>query len=666
MALRRRLLQDIGELQANPYPNIVLRMQEDDLQTACLILTPNGKEPLHLTITFGEDYPLRAPTVTIESKIDHPNVYGSYICASILNTTEGYTPAYTLKAIAIQLLSFFSSERIEQEGGGYSVELANYTKYPALASNTDRNRDSHVVDRNSTYRCSNCGFGGFKIPGKGLVIVKNRVLPDPLAGQDGSLLELSINGDAGTTAVVLGKRDHDSMENDEDHKQTEQRQLRLIDRILALPDELLLLVLDGLDTGDLLAAGKVCSKIGDFLTSYDTIRMREVQCFCLKKSFMNAKLGVGVSVLEQGRLRIIESEFDILSQQAFEQFNVRQSIHGLDFQYWLPLPISRRHWRSIKENADTSLSQLAKAVSIWDAKDTFRSKINTVYSFMNSVVVKLSCEAEKTWGCSPKSTLTHASEKAVESYFGLFHLLLCLATEQDQMVRDANRHYLRFLEGSTSKTDCPDLGQLLVGALISDEGLTEALTLAIIKEAVIRNVVWMLEPRRGNMPDLCYIEPSAVSDYRLQRTFDNTASKVSYRLLMFLALFYKTARIPGKSLSTIRDEMFDAHGAPPKGTAERMAADIREIRTVNCFPEFFKAMGLKETPSKEIFCTFLKNTIRESVKAGYSKEPITQMEALAIRKGREPDVEEVGGAVRVDLPTRHFSFFPAKKGGRRR
>ncbi len=666
MALRRRLLQDIGELQANPYPNIVLRMQEDDLQTACLILTPNRKEPLHLTITFGEDYPLRAPTVTIESKIDHPNVYGSYICASILNTTEGYTPAYTLKAIAIQLLSFFSSERIEQEGGRYSVELANYTKYPALASNTDRNRDSREMDRYSTYRCSNCGFGGFKILDKGFVIVGHKVLPDPLAGQGRSSLDFSMNGDAGTSAVVLGKRDHDSMENVEDHKQTKQQQLRLIDRILALPDEVLLLVLGELDTGDLLAAGKVCSKIGDFLTSYDTIRMREVQCFCLKKGFLNAKLGVGVGVLQQGKLGTIVSEFDILSQQAFEQFKIRRSIQGLDFGYWLPLPISRRHWRSVKGDADTSLSQLAKAVSIWDASDIVRSKSNAIYSFMNNVVVKLSCEAEKTWGCSPKSTLTHASEKAVESYFGLFYLLLCLATEQDQMVRDANRRCQRFLEGSTSKTDCPDLGQLLVAALISDEGLTEALTLAIIKEAVLRNVVWMLEPNRGNMPDLCYIEPSAISDYRLQRTFDNNASKVSYRLLMFLALFYKTARIPGKFLSTIRDEMFDAHGAPPKGTAERMAAEIRQIRTVNSFPEFFKAMGLKESPSKEVFCTFLKRTIRESVKAGYSKEPISQWEALAIRKAREPDVEEVGGAVRVDLPTRRFSFFPAKKGGRRR
>ncbi len=666
MALHRRLLQDLAELQANPYPNIVLRIQDDDLQTACLILTPNGKVPLHLTVVFSGDYPLRAPTVTIESKIEHPNVYGSYICASILNTTEGYTPAYTLKAIAIQLLSFFSSERIEQEGGGYSVELSNYQRYPVLASNTERNRDGREMDRDSTYCCSKCGFGGSKVLEKGPVFIDNAALPDPSAGDDGSLPVLNTRRIAGTRPIVLGKRDYDSMENYENPKQTKQPQLQLIDRILALPDEILLVVLDGLDTADLLAVGKVCSKIGDFLMSYDTIRMREVQCFCLKKNFLNAKLGVGVHVNHRGRSRNIESEFDILSQQAFEQFKVRQSIQGLDFEYWLPLPVSRRHWRSVKGDADVSLSQLAKAADIWDGNDTAKSNSNTIYTFMNSVVVKLSSKAERTWGSSPKSTLTHASEKAVESYFGLFHLLLCLATEQDQMVRDANRRCLRFLEGFTSKNDCPDLGQLLVAALISDEGLTQKLTLAIIKEAVLRNVVWMLEPKHGHMPDLSYIEPSAVSDYRLQRTFDNKASKFSYRLLMFLALFYKTARVPGKSLSAIRDEMFDAHGAPPRGTAERLAAEIRQIRTVNSFPDFFRAMGLAETPSKEMFCTFLKNTIGESVRKGYSKEPITQWEALALRRLREPGVEIVSGAVEVDPPRWGFSFFPPKRGRRGR
>ncbi len=90
-----------------------------------MVLTPNGEEPLHLTIDFGSLYPLSAPSITIQSEIIHQNVYDNYICASILNTDEGYTSACTLMGIAIQLLSFFSSDKLEQEYGG-SVDLAAY------------------------------------------------------------------------------------------------------------------------------------------------------------------------------------------------------------------------------------------------------------------------------------------------------------------------------------------------------------------------------------------------------------------------------------------------------------------------------------------------------------------------------------------------------------
>src|SRR6187402_3378718 len=110
--LKQRLLQDIAELQSKPYPNIVLHVQDNDLTQACLILTVEGYGPMHLTVTFPENFPLSAPIISMDSEVKHPNVFGSYICASILNTQEGYTPAYRLKGIAIQLLSFFSSDKL--------------------------------------------------------------------------------------------------------------------------------------------------------------------------------------------------------------------------------------------------------------------------------------------------------------------------------------------------------------------------------------------------------------------------------------------------------------------------------------------------------------------------------------------------------------------------
>lgn len=646
MALHRRLLQDIAEFQSDPYPNIDL-FQQDDLQQACLVLSPSGKAPLHLTIVCGNHYPLVAPQITIQSQIEHPNVYGDYICASILNTTEGYTPAYTLKSVAIQLLSFFSSDRIEQEGGYGSVELDGYRH--------DSFRSDQQGGRGKGYTCIKCSFGcnfgGTKITDRDSATVGQDTRPNARVQQRLAVdLDESIGHQKG---IGIGMQDNVRI----DVPRHDKRQPRLIERVLALPDEILLQVFSQLDTQDLLAAAKVCSEIGDFMNSYDTIRMRELQCFCFKDTFMRTKLGVGVHINRQGKQGTLQSEFDLLSQQAFEQFDVRRSIQGLGFEHWLPLPLSRRHWRSVSADVSASLTQLAKAADIPNKSGL---NIEVIYNFMSTVVVKLSGEAEQSW-VDCKSTLTHASEKAIESYFSIYHLLLCLATEQDQIVRDANRQLQYLLSGHTSKESFPNLGQLLVTVLVSDQGLAPGLTLAIIKEAILRNVVWMLDNKGAGMAELSYIEPCAVSEYRLQRTFD--ASKTSYRLLMFFALFYRAARPTGTSLTAIRDELFDMHGAPPKGAAERMAAEIRDIRNVNSFPAFFKVMGLEVTPSKENFCTFLKRTIEDSVKMGYSRQPINQSQASAIRKSRDPFAQQTRDVI-LNVPAPHrasISFFPGKQ-----
>lgn len=606
----QRLRQDIAEVQNVPYPNIAIHLDDNDITQACLILTPERSSALHLTVRFPVEYPLQAPNVTIQSSVVHPNVFGNYICASILNTEEGWTPAYTLKGIAIQLLSFFSSDQIEQEYGGH-VDLNEYRSRRSERDYYPRRGEE------GKFCCSNCGYG-----------------------RPHSSTASVVSNAAGKAGIDLGT---------------------LNKKLFTMPDEILLMVLTELDTKDLFAASEAFPEVRRILASYDFIRVRELQCFCLKKGFMATKLGVGVSVSERASQGNFASEFDLLSKEAFDEHRVRRSIQGVMFDHWLPLPISRRHWRLVRPDLKVALDSLARKGRLETA-----SNDSVIYHFMNNIVVDFSRDAEETmkYGSKSKSTLTHASEKAVEAYFALFHLLLCLATENHQMIRDANRMILRFLSGSTSKAHFPNLGILLVAVLISDQGLTEELTLAIVKEAILRNVVWMLDVKGAGLPELSYLEPSATSEYRLAKTFE--ASKTSYRLLMFLSLFCKTARVPGKTLEDLREAMFDSHGAPPYGTAERMAKQIREIRVISHFPDFLKRMGISRMPSKEEFTAFLKRTITDSVKAGYSCQPISQAQAFAMRKMVDPGVELADGVARNDRPPKYrLSFFPPKGGPQR-
>ncbi|KAL9600001.1 MAG: hypothetical protein Q9219_003470 [cf. Caloplaca sp. 3 TL-2023] len=669
LAGHRRLLRDIAELQNEPYPNIKLHVH-DSLRQLCLVLSPQDSNPIHLTATFN-NYPFTAPQVTIQSAITHPNVFGNYVCASVLNTTDGYTPAYTFKSIAIQLLSFFCSENLEQDDSDAPINLSEYRQ---------RGSRRYGYDQRGCYHCVLCGFDetGRDNPDPVTDVSAERILVNlpgsrrysqPASNEPTKTTghEETPSNHAPTPQMQPTPRGVDFLMPDNGNE-VEKPEIVVTSKILGqprrpilldFPDEILLMIFSELSTMDLLAITRAFPRVQELLNSYDFIRIRELQCFCLKQSFLDAKLGVGVHIGGRNRVGTFSSEFDLLSQQAFETYGVRRSIQGLPFQHWLPLPIARRHWRTVREDIDQRLQTLGKAAKISGA-----SALSVLSHFMNDVVVNFNQVAEETFTRNPRSTLTHASEKAVESYFALFHLLICMAAERPGMIRDANRKIAQFLDGNTSKTACPNLGHLLVAVLISDQGLTEELTMAVIKETILRNVVWMLDPKGAGMAELSYLEPSPVSEYRLEKTFQ--ASRTSYRLLMFLSLFSRRARVPGKTLETIRDDMFDTHGAPPHGLASQMAAEIRRVKEINQFTPFLQDMGLKTIPEKAEFSDFLKRMIIKSAEVGYSCEPITQEEALAFRLVKELGVEVTEGLVPSEKPPRAYAlcFFPGKgKGG---
>lgn len=362
---------------------------------------------------------------------------------------------------------------------------------------------------------------------------------------------------------------------------------------------------------------------------------------------------MGINIGQTGRIKSLQSEFDLLSWEAFHQHRIRRSIMGLSFTHWLPLPLSQAHWARVKSMCLESLQDINLAAQLSRFTSDHKPS-KTVYHFMNCIVVRLN----EIVGSQErdKSNLRHASEKAIESYFHLFHLLLCLSTETPQIVRAANETLEQFSKGKTSKVHVPDIGHLLIAALISDVEISPLILRAIIKEVITRNVVWMLDMKGANMPELSYMEKSAVSGYRLKKTFE--ASKTSYSLLMFLNVFRKKARGDVKRpLLQVRSEAFARLGAPPHGAAKSLADSIKQIHDVNSFPQFLKWMDLP-MPSPENFTTFLRQTVRNSMDTGYSRWALVQGQALAIRIAKEPHVEvNQGDHLRRDVQIYPGMFF---------
>lgn len=306
------------------------------------------------------------------------------------------------------------------------------------------------------------------------------------------------------------------------------------------------------------------------------------------------------------------------------------------------------------------------------------TRVQVLYTFMNDVVIRLSKAASDDPGeaargrVAQKSTLLHASEKAVESYLSLFHLLVCMAYVDPTIVAEARRQLDRFLGGQKDKSAVPNVGHLLISRLLADIDAggnpenAEDVTIAIVKETVTRNVVWMLDAKGAGLAELSYIEPSATSDYRLQKTFD--ACRTSYQLLMFLNLIrhvmLSTHTKGNLTVDSMQQTLFRTHGVLSPGVAAVIAQSIRRIQKVDIFVDFLKAMDVKVLPKKSDFVNFLKKTITESMDKGYSKWALTQERALWLRLTKEPDIERVEGMVPMSFVGAVPSFFPGQAHGR--
>jgi hypothetical protein len=191
----------------------------------------------------------------------------------------------------------------------------------------------------------------------------------------------------------------------------------------------------------------------------------------------------------------------------------------------------------------------------------------------------------------------------------------------------------------------------------------------IIKEAITRNVVWLLDRKGSTNSELAYLETNAVSAYRLDTTFQG--SRTSYRLLMFSELFRRTARPDGVTLAEVREQLFSRHGGPPPGAASRLAAEVRRLHSVNDFPQFLREMGIKTIPTAQQFTGTLRQTMRDSVEKGYSSHGLSQPLALVLRlavepwvgvqDGLEPWVQEMRKKKKLPaIDLRQVTFFPGR------
>lgn len=119
----RRLQKDFKELEDSQIP--LFGVSARPLSSSLYVWHGNLRGPegtvfeggvFHIELTFPQDYPVSPPAIKLFTPMAHPNVLGNVsICLDILDKDQkqiyqGWTSAYTVETVLIQLQSFLFEE----------------------------------------------------------------------------------------------------------------------------------------------------------------------------------------------------------------------------------------------------------------------------------------------------------------------------------------------------------------------------------------------------------------------------------------------------------------------------------------------------------------------------------------------------------------------------
>ena len=628
-----RLARDLREVQSSELRSIAAEPVADDIRIWRVSLTaPDGPYkgvPFHMVMNFPDDYPAKPPRVQLCTGLPHPNVFEGYdfsagrhepgwwLCLNMLRDSSmgsysGWSGAYSVLSILVQLQSFLFAENIDQDYGyseeseafdpsvmreAYTFHEEHESEFPALEAATSIS----MTGEEGSHTGSSPGhfvFGDF--------LASSRVQQQQQVSAAAAT--------SGRPALV----------DDEPHFDFEN-----------MPEDVLLKIADTLSPEAVSALFRTCKATAVALGRAQLSVRRELLCFYSKVSFTEAVLGFGFHVehggYQQGggrHIKHLSTELELLSHEAFTA-GVRTSVWKTPFELWMPVLLSAEHTERALPLVKTSLMAMA-AGHTNPAQKRFDPLValTVLPKLLNQMTVQLMSVDD--------STSLHASEKALLGFTSFHHLLLRLATEYPIITERAQFWVKEFIRSPArrNKLVIHDLGEFLVLLYLCPEGTWARLSRAFLEESFVRNVRWVLDKRSGDAGELATLEPKdTVSEYRLTRTLN--AAATSRRLLMFQVFFLLQVATPaGKTAPEILQRYEQSYGRPPPGTAAKLQVSCREILGGPLsWPQFFSAMGVA-LPTKPALCNILRTAMHTSEMRGYHSSAAVDWKKLGARRAK--------------------------------
>lgn len=607
-----RLRREYLDLLENPVANCsAAPCDETDLgKWHANILVPElDNIVFHFSITYPATYPKEAPKVRNRTYIKHQNVFGTYICLDILTMSKetantpfrGWTPAYTISSLLVQLQSFLFESISSTSGSGAALLMQQEAR---------------------AFKCTKCGHHKNG--------AKDICPPIPLIRDTKCII-------ASTTTPTTIEDDEINFLNDMDHG-------------------ILLELFGFLDLGTMSKIRFLMENQTNVfsLPGYQSVidlavARRSYKCYYTLKDIQDPKMVLGIGAKKfimdkrsrkTGRkkacLQQLNCSFDFVSHEAYT-VGVRNNIwKDRDFDWFCPIYINSEHGRKALPLAEKCILDLWNDRQLPTRITTLSAEriMDALTKMMNTTVVNIMKTVEDL---EAGELQLFDSIKALEGYSAIHHLLLAFADKYPQIKRTANEQVKAFIDNPLmrDKEVTPDIGELFIQVAISDYSWNDFAP-AWVEEAFIRNARWIL----AKYPNLLKFEGKS-SCVRLTQSFN--ATRTGKRLAMFQRFFISEvcspAHLRGKKDKNklLLQEYNNRLGFPAKGMAEKLQAHSRKVIACNNWWDYFELIDFC-APSHARLSAWLRNSVEISeIKLYHERRKILRYDQQYVTQPNQTD-----------------------------
>jgi len=236
------------------------------------------------------------------------------------------------------------------------------------------------------------------------------------------------------------------------------------------------------------------------------------------------------------------------------------------------------------------------------AKTPCLQSIDTLITMMNQIVVQFVMDHSQ----STQSVSMVMCEKVVLGYCALNHLLLLLRSKNKRLVIPfADRMIESFINKSTHKQQCRDLGKFLIWLMLSSKYQWNDVAHLFIEEVFTRNVRWMIADSKYR-----HFDTTSHIKSRLQGTFN--ASKVSRRLVMFQVWFMRNSAT--QTLQAYNERL----GRPANKIRNGVVAKTKFILNSSKWTDYFAELRVA-LKNEKCIDQLLRFAVYNSMQMGYHR-----------------------------------------------